>query len=164
MNLKGEPAYVGRHCGSNRYEVTPELVAPPEQHGRHHERQPQPEPAAGLPRVRDVDRRHRGRQGHGLAEHEREHDAVVRRGHHHRQDQQRAEEARPRQAGPVQTAYNTDQLMDLVKGTGGFDLGVVQGAFGVVLELGGHDIGRGRILHRLDTVAAVDTFKRRYGA
>ncbi len=47
---------------------------------------------------------------------------------------------------------------------GGFDLGVVQGAFGVVLELGGHDIGRGRILHRLDTVAAVDTFKRRYGA
>jgi acyl dehydratase len=26
MNLKGEPAYVGRHCGSNRYEVTPALV------------------------------------------------------------------------------------------------------------------------------------------
>lgn len=26
MNLKGEPAFVGRHCGSNRYEVTPELV------------------------------------------------------------------------------------------------------------------------------------------
>lgn len=26
MNLKGEPAYVGRHCGSNTYEVTPELV------------------------------------------------------------------------------------------------------------------------------------------
>jgi hypothetical protein len=26
MNLKGEPAYVGRHCGSNRYDVTPELV------------------------------------------------------------------------------------------------------------------------------------------
>ena len=26
MNLKGEPAYVGRHCGSNHYEVTPELV------------------------------------------------------------------------------------------------------------------------------------------
>ena len=26
MNLKGEPAYVGRHCGSNRYRVTPELV------------------------------------------------------------------------------------------------------------------------------------------
>jgi hypothetical protein len=26
MNLKGEPAYVGRDCGSNRYEVTPELV------------------------------------------------------------------------------------------------------------------------------------------
>ena len=27
MNLKGEPAFVGRHCGSNRYEVTPEGVA-----------------------------------------------------------------------------------------------------------------------------------------
>jgi acyl dehydratase len=27
MNLKGEPAYVGRHCGSNTYRVTPELVA-----------------------------------------------------------------------------------------------------------------------------------------
>jgi len=27
MNLKGEPAYVGRHCGSHRYDVTPELVA-----------------------------------------------------------------------------------------------------------------------------------------
>jgi acyl dehydratase len=27
VNLKGEPAYVGRHCGSNSYEVTPELVA-----------------------------------------------------------------------------------------------------------------------------------------
>lgn len=27
MNLKGEPAYVGRHCGSHRYEVTPELAA-----------------------------------------------------------------------------------------------------------------------------------------
>ncbi|MCZ7619352.1 MAG: hypothetical protein M5U32_13960 [Myxococcota bacterium] len=26
MNLKGEPAVVGRHCGSHRYEVTPELV------------------------------------------------------------------------------------------------------------------------------------------
>jgi acyl dehydratase len=26
MNLKGEPAYVGRHCGSHRYLVTPELV------------------------------------------------------------------------------------------------------------------------------------------
>jgi acyl dehydratase len=26
MNLKGEPAYVGRHCGSHRYDVTPELV------------------------------------------------------------------------------------------------------------------------------------------
>ncbi|RIL04723.1 MAG: hypothetical protein DCC71_13035 [Proteobacteria bacterium] len=26
MNLKGEPAYVGRHCGSHAYEVTPELV------------------------------------------------------------------------------------------------------------------------------------------
>jgi len=27
MNLKGEPAHVGRHCGSNAYVVTPELVA-----------------------------------------------------------------------------------------------------------------------------------------
>jgi acyl dehydratase len=27
MNLKGEPAYVGRHCGSNTYEVSPEVVA-----------------------------------------------------------------------------------------------------------------------------------------
>ena len=27
MNLKGEPAHVGRHCGSNAYEVTPEGVA-----------------------------------------------------------------------------------------------------------------------------------------
>jgi acyl dehydratase len=27
MNLKGEPAHVGRHCGSNTYEVTPGLVA-----------------------------------------------------------------------------------------------------------------------------------------
>ncbi|HKJ23745.1 MAG TPA: MaoC family dehydratase [Myxococcota bacterium] len=27
MNLKGEPAYVGRHCGSHVYEVTPEVVA-----------------------------------------------------------------------------------------------------------------------------------------
>ncbi len=27
MNLKGEPAYVGRHCGSNHYEVTPQVVA-----------------------------------------------------------------------------------------------------------------------------------------
>jgi acyl dehydratase len=26
-NLKGEPAHVGRHCGSNTYEVTPALVA-----------------------------------------------------------------------------------------------------------------------------------------
>ncbi len=26
MNLKGEPAHVGRHCGSHRYDVTPELV------------------------------------------------------------------------------------------------------------------------------------------
>jgi hypothetical protein len=26
MNLKGEPAYVGRHCGSNSYEITPKLV------------------------------------------------------------------------------------------------------------------------------------------
>ena len=27
MNLKGEPAHVGRHCGSNEYPVTPEVVA-----------------------------------------------------------------------------------------------------------------------------------------
>jgi acyl dehydratase len=27
VNLKGEPAYVGRHCGGNRYDVTPELAA-----------------------------------------------------------------------------------------------------------------------------------------
>jgi len=27
VNLKGEPAYVGRHCGSNTHRVTPELVA-----------------------------------------------------------------------------------------------------------------------------------------
>jgi len=27
MNLKGEPAHVGRHCGSNSYAVTPEVVA-----------------------------------------------------------------------------------------------------------------------------------------
>lgn len=27
MNLKGEPARVGRHCGSNRYTATPEVVA-----------------------------------------------------------------------------------------------------------------------------------------
>ncbi len=27
MNLKGEPATVGRHCGSNEYAVTPEAVA-----------------------------------------------------------------------------------------------------------------------------------------
>jgi len=27
MNLKGEPAYVGRFCGSNEYDVTPEVVA-----------------------------------------------------------------------------------------------------------------------------------------
>ena len=27
MNLRGEPAYVGRHCGSNTYTITPELVA-----------------------------------------------------------------------------------------------------------------------------------------
>ncbi len=27
MNLKGEPAHVGRHCGSNSYTVTPEAVA-----------------------------------------------------------------------------------------------------------------------------------------
>jgi acyl dehydratase len=27
MNLKGEPAFVGRHCGSNTYEVTREVVA-----------------------------------------------------------------------------------------------------------------------------------------
>ena len=27
MNLQGQPAYVGRHCGSHTYEVTPEVVA-----------------------------------------------------------------------------------------------------------------------------------------
>jgi acyl dehydratase len=27
MNLRGEPAYVGRHCGSNTYTATPEVVA-----------------------------------------------------------------------------------------------------------------------------------------
>ena len=27
MNLNGEPAFVGRHCGSNRYDITPEVVA-----------------------------------------------------------------------------------------------------------------------------------------
>jgi acyl dehydratase len=27
VNLKGEPARVGRHCGGNRYSVTPEVVA-----------------------------------------------------------------------------------------------------------------------------------------
>jgi hypothetical protein len=27
VNLKGEPATVGKHCGANRYEVTPEVVA-----------------------------------------------------------------------------------------------------------------------------------------
>ncbi len=27
MNLKGEPAYVGRHCGSNAYTATPEVVS-----------------------------------------------------------------------------------------------------------------------------------------
>ncbi|MCZ6783584.1 MAG: MaoC family dehydratase N-terminal domain-containing protein [Proteobacteria bacterium] len=27
MNLQGQPAYVGRHCGSNRYEITKEVVA-----------------------------------------------------------------------------------------------------------------------------------------
>ncbi len=27
MNLMGEPAFVGRHCGSNSYDVTPEVVA-----------------------------------------------------------------------------------------------------------------------------------------
>lgn len=27
MNLKGEPAFVGRHCGSSRYTVDPEVVA-----------------------------------------------------------------------------------------------------------------------------------------
>jgi acyl dehydratase len=27
MNLMGEPAYVGRHCGNNAYDVTPEVVA-----------------------------------------------------------------------------------------------------------------------------------------
>jgi acyl dehydratase len=27
MNLLGEPAFVGRHCGSNTYDITPEVVA-----------------------------------------------------------------------------------------------------------------------------------------
>jgi acyl dehydratase len=27
MNLTGQPAFVGRHCGSNEYEITPELAA-----------------------------------------------------------------------------------------------------------------------------------------
>ena len=27
MNLRGEPANVGRHCGGNRYDITPEIVA-----------------------------------------------------------------------------------------------------------------------------------------
>jgi len=27
MNLKGEPAYVGRHCGTSEYEITPEVAA-----------------------------------------------------------------------------------------------------------------------------------------
>jgi hypothetical protein len=27
MNLRGEPAYVGRHCGSSRYDVNEEVVA-----------------------------------------------------------------------------------------------------------------------------------------
>src|SRR5262245_41256131 len=27
MNLKGEPARVGRHCGASRYTATPEVVA-----------------------------------------------------------------------------------------------------------------------------------------
>ncbi len=27
MNLKGEPGFVARHCGSNTYDVTPEVVA-----------------------------------------------------------------------------------------------------------------------------------------
>ncbi|HVP29930.1 MAG TPA: MaoC/PaaZ C-terminal domain-containing protein [Myxococcota bacterium] len=27
MNLKGEPAFVGRHCGASEYEITPEVVA-----------------------------------------------------------------------------------------------------------------------------------------
>ena len=27
MNLKGEPARVGRYCGSNTYSITPEVVA-----------------------------------------------------------------------------------------------------------------------------------------
>ena len=26
-NLNGEPAYVGRFCGSNQYEITPEIIA-----------------------------------------------------------------------------------------------------------------------------------------
>ncbi len=27
MNLRGEPANVGRHCGGNRYDITPEIVS-----------------------------------------------------------------------------------------------------------------------------------------
>jgi len=27
VNLRGEPAIVGRHCGGNRYDITPEIVA-----------------------------------------------------------------------------------------------------------------------------------------
>jgi len=27
MNLKGEPAFVGRHCGASEYEITPEVAA-----------------------------------------------------------------------------------------------------------------------------------------
>ena len=27
MNLQGQPAHVGRHCGSNEYDVTKEVVA-----------------------------------------------------------------------------------------------------------------------------------------
>ena len=27
MNLRGQPAHVGRHCGGNTYEITPEVVA-----------------------------------------------------------------------------------------------------------------------------------------
>lgn len=43
MNLKGEPAHVGRHCGANEYEITPEVVAFYESALDHHD-----------PRHRDV--------------------------------------------------------------------------------------------------------------
>lgn len=37
MNLKGEPAYVGRHCGSSEYEISPEVVAFYEDALDHHD-------------------------------------------------------------------------------------------------------------------------------